>query len=103
MIDVAKAKSDLVALRELLSDPSRWTTGRHARDINGNTVIPTSPSALCWCLMGGMHKIGIGWDAFAIINNRVGGFVAKFNDEKGHQAVLDLIDKSINDCSLCMI
>lgn len=46
--------------RELRADPDRWMQGAPARDKDGGRVISTDPKAVCWCLVGHVHKrIGI--------------------------------------------
>lgn len=48
---------DLVALRDLLKDPKRWTRFTEARDVNGREVSATAPNAVCWCAYGGTRKV----------------------------------------------
>lgn len=45
-------------LRALLSDPARHTTGVYARDAEDRKIDPRAPDAVCWCLLGGVAKIG---------------------------------------------
>ena len=40
---------------ELLSDPSKWTTGVLARNSDGKQVAPNSPSACQFCLVGALY------------------------------------------------
>ena len=42
--------------RELLEDPTRWTSHAAARDADGKAVLPTSASAISWCLDGALAK-----------------------------------------------
>lgn len=51
----------LLALQELFSDPSRWTTKVLARDAAGFSTdyhphAGTINPPVCWCLMGGIAK-----------------------------------------------
>jgi hypothetical protein len=49
---------DLTAVRELLSDPARWTRRAYAKDANGGTFLQANdPEAVCWCLAGACHKV----------------------------------------------
>ena len=41
---------------ELLAEPSKWTQGCYARDVDGTTVAIQSPDAVCWCLEGTVFK-----------------------------------------------
>ena len=41
---------------ELLNEPSKWTRYTGARDMRGNKISISSPDAVCWCLMGAVHK-----------------------------------------------
>jgi hypothetical protein len=45
--------SQLERVRDLLSDPVRWTKGAFARDKNG-TPVPVNPDgpAVAWCALG---------------------------------------------------
>lgn len=43
-------------IKELLSDASKWTQGRHAADEKGNDELPESSNAVCWCLSGAIMK-----------------------------------------------
>ena len=52
-------KEILIAARDLIADPARWTTARFARDEFGNELLdPSSPRAACWCARGAIQKIG---------------------------------------------
>ena len=41
---------------DLLTDPKRWTKGTLARDDRGVPTCVDDPKAVCWCLMGALHK-----------------------------------------------
>lgn len=47
----------LTVLLKLFEDPSRWTQGYYAYDINRRTVSPFDVSAACFCLIGGCAKV----------------------------------------------
>lgn len=47
-----------VALRTLLSRRASWAKSDLARDDAGNVVNPCDGSASCFCLLGGVAKIG---------------------------------------------
>jgi hypothetical protein len=59
-----KARSVLLAARDLLSDRSRWTQGTVARTIGNTQVRPTHPLAEQWCAVGAIdreaHQLHVG-------------------------------------------
>jgi hypothetical protein len=44
-----------MTLQELFTDETKWCKGAVARDANGYPVLSDSPSAVCWCLYGGIE------------------------------------------------
>ena len=56
----------LIAEKELLSDPSRWTKGEVARDSNGKLVETESATAVCWCQLGASMKLQSTWRVLSI-------------------------------------
>lgn len=52
-------------VQDILTDESKWTQGRDARDANGNEILPLADEAVCWCLGGALVKAGI----FQLIGN----------------------------------
>ena len=57
-----KARSVLVAARDLLSDPRRWTQGAMARRTDGEPVDPTSGRAEQWCAVGAINRAAFRMD-----------------------------------------
>lgn len=49
-------KSVIVRAREILSDPKHWIKSTYARNLVGDSVLATSPHAVCWCSMGALWK-----------------------------------------------
>jgi hypothetical protein len=43
-------------VKELLSDPSKWTQGANARDSRGIRVPSADPEATCFCIVGALLK-----------------------------------------------
>jgi len=87
----------LTKVRELLSDPARWTQGTAARNVEGRHVTSTDPNATCWCLMGAVwkHAPFIGFDAMnSLLSN---GGNATFNDARTttHSDILSYLDSRI--------
>lgn len=98
----------LDAVRDVLSNPERWTKEFFALDEHGDDVPPLDPSAQCWCLAGAVVKVCGGRvkrypKAMAALVRTVGetdGFVAwarvtRFNDRSTHADVLALLDETI--------
>lgn len=95
----------LIAARELIEDPERWTQEESARDADGKGVPIGSPEACQWCAMGALSKIAP--DGLMLSRTRVallrgtGTYsVSMFNDAPGrtHAEVLAAFDKAIAEC-----
>jgi hypothetical protein len=105
-------KETLVKLRELLSDPSRWTKRANAKAANGIAVRSYSPHAESFCLVGGLERV-VGWtpnhtqateDEFqragaALKRTARVEFISVFNDRSTHGEVLNVIDRAIEAAS----
>lgn len=104
------ALPQLLAMRELLSDPMRWTQGMMAADDLGSRVGAKDPAACCWCIMGAdcltdtanvLHRDTSAVHALrATITAFDGEYcrsVSGWNDMPGrtHEEVLRLIDATI--------
>lgn len=95
--------TDLLAVRELLSAPERWTQGCAARDRLSCPVAWDSGEATCWCLLGAVaravpvvlrqHAINQAICSVLGASENMSGF----NDapERAHAEVLAVIDKAI--------
>jgi hypothetical protein len=53
--DSFKRKGDIMKVRELLSDESKWTQGSMAIDSNGEETVPDLADTVCWCLLGAVE------------------------------------------------
>lgn len=78
---------------ELLSSPSRWTQDFFARDVEGHAVLPSSPEAVAWCLIGALTKCYPDPEENARISDKMydllgGEGVVRFNDRAKHWQVL---------------
>lgn len=86
---------DLKAVRELLSEESRWTTAAAARDVSGKPVYPLSPAAVKWCVLGALQKV-IGLSSATQPTSRwVLGCEALQEVGIEHAEVIALLDKAI--------
>ena len=93
---------DLRALRELLSERSRWTRGAYARDEHENKLNdPLAEEATCWCLSGAIKRV-----AKSMFNERQDVLrqavrkhchmaIPIFNDRSEHADVLRVIDLAL--------
>lgn len=97
----------LTEVRELLSEPGRWTQFAAARNASGDPVAPVSEEAVCYCAVGALHKVGLPdsasplrnnsyWEARQLLNDCLDGrSIISVNDVDGLQAVLEGLDKAI--------
>jgi hypothetical protein len=104
----------LKQVRELLSDPTKWTQGTSARDASGNAVDPKDPAATCFCVYGAVHHFApndadaaVAFDALDPFVDTVtvradrslisvnDGAVALKNDLKPRDAVLSVLDAAL--------
>jgi hypothetical protein len=96
----------LIAARELISVPERWTKSAYARSADGRPIGPcgvASQDAVCWCPVGAVDRLvedGTDLAAYALDYLQMvvgGGRVANWNDaqERTHAEVLAAFDKAI--------
>ena len=91
----------MLKIKELLSDPSKWTQGVIARDSNGLHVGVHSSSATCFCLYGAMRRCyGSDFKTEYNVFNRLQQMVPDhdpigWNDapERTHAEVLELVTR----------
>lgn len=88
----------LGSLSALLADPDAWTQRADARDASGMSIAFDSPTAVCWCLYGAMHRC-VPRDAWQEVGDALraaAGPVAlsQFNDQATHADVLALIERA---------
>lgn len=96
---------ELRAVRDLLADPARFTTGTLARDARGWPVSPTQYLACRWCLVGAIRKVGRDWrpgsPVYVAVRRALNTIsepaVATWSDLHGHAGVLELLDRLIAD------
>jgi hypothetical protein len=82
------------AVKELLSDPSRWTQGEFARDDDGYRVNIDSSTAVKWCLLGACIKLrvdsGLLYDHLKKKDIKIDSLTG-FNDTHTHSEVMDAL------------
>lgn len=78
-----------MTVAELLTDETKWTQGRYARNSNGCYAEASGDEAVCWCLEGALYRCyGIPDDgsafnaAYRRLRDAIGGeWVARWNDD----------------------
>jgi hypothetical protein len=97
---MSSVREQLVAARDLIADPERWTQGAYARDVNDEPTMALSASACKWCPVGAVMRVtgspygwGPGTGALSVAANGLSASVV--NDEQGHAAVLAMFDRAI--------
>ena len=90
----------LKAVRAKISDKERWTREVFARSADGYMANPCSQYAVCWCVVGAAMAItesdkeeDLGNTGWYDVMGKLDPIIV--NDSKGHQAVLDMLDKRI--------
>lgn len=91
----------LMAARELLSDPARWTKDMAARDAGGEECLVDDITAASWCSLGAVLKQHPDFKtevtAFALLEEAANHNVALFNDAPSttHADILAAFDRAI--------
>jgi len=86
--------------RNRIADKKHWTTGALARDAYGHRVGPKSDEAVCWCALGALRrgaKEASDVSRACVLLGHSSAWLSEINDRLGHQAVLDMFDKAINE------
>lgn len=91
MPDQIKPIDQCKTLQELFADPARWTQRAYARKADGGPVGLCNPDATCFCLIGGLRRLGMAENE---LKNELGD-VFRWNDAPGRtiQEVQDLVKK----------
>lgn len=100
--------SVLKRAREIISDPSKWTTSSYARDKNGDITSPNYDDAVCFCSLGAVRRAArelgqSSWDAQTRLESVAkklfhGYTVVDVNDAMGHDSVIAMFDEAIKEC-----
>ena len=92
-------------LRELFSNPERWTKHGAARDVTKKHILyPEDPCAVCWCMYGGMRKVYAGTCVLHTISYRLDRIVdhlgfnsyIEFNDapDTTHEKLMKVLEEA---------
>ncbi len=68
---------------ELLDSEEKWCKGSNAKDENGIAVIPESPRAIKWCLVGAVYKtrpFDTVWEDIEKLRAHLGLVISDYND-----------------------
>jgi hypothetical protein len=94
-------RPDILAVRELISEPTRWCVEDYARTADGEGTYGNDSNAVCWCIWGAIDKV-VGDDT--AVNDLIhetlsdlsfemfGLCLGSANDARGHGAMLRLLD-----------
>ena len=89
----------LKAARQLITDPAKWTQGWLARNALGEHADVDSSSAVCFCSIGALCRVGsvAYYGAQRILERNIsdGLSLGWFNDTHTHAEVLALFDAAI--------
>ena len=95
-------KTLLREMRKLLTKPHAWTTKALARTKTGLEINPNNKFAVCWCLLGAIHKIAQTqielYNLEAVLTENLPSDysnIIKMNDTTSHKEVLNFIDRVI--------
>lgn len=97
----------LTQARDLITNPTRWTTDTLARCENMVSISPSSPDAICWCAAGALWKVGGSsihideavdalTNACEVLYNKL---IDETNDDLGHEAVIAAYNHAIKEIS----
>ena len=99
-----KVLEKLKKTRELLDDPNQWTQGGFARNNKKKFVSSNDSTAVCWCLLGAIHRVCAGESnttalIYAVrksLQDFSGGYsLADLNDFASHEEIVDILDTAI--------
>lgn len=92
-------------VRELLSDPDRWTRGSAARTADESETHPRSRNAVAWCLVGAAEYCATDrlsyWGARSALFEEIarrtpGAGIPRFNDSATHAEVLAVVEAALH-------
>lgn len=101
------AKEILVAAKNRISDPERWTQGSYARTVNGYSISSWDDRAVCWCATGAIDaertfgisnalERGYAETVLSNVSNELfGESLVGVNDNLGHSSVMQVYDRAI--------
>lgn len=84
----------LKATRALITDKAYFTTGARARNKDHIVCEADSPEARYWCVIGAWER-ETGYDDDGVLDVLCNCNPVIVNDEKGHKAVLKMLDHAI--------
>lgn len=87
--------SELLEVRDLISDPAHWCQGQFAKDCTGLHINSRDPRACQWCLEGALLKCHASHTTFNAIYAATDGSPVQYNDTHTHAEVVAVVDRVI--------
>jgi hypothetical protein len=76
---VSDERELILAARQLLSDPERWTRSTPARRADGSEAKPTAPDACKWCIVGAVAHFAPGgivpYNVLKLLDQKIAEFL----------------------------
>lgn len=98
----------LIAAKDLIRSPDKWTRDFYARDSDGVEVSPDNSTAVCWCALGAIaYATNTDWNQFWSLSSdtasallgaaHVDEDVPAWNDDpaRTHAEVMEGFDRAI--------
>lgn len=89
---------ELMAARDLISDPRNWTRHALARNSGGFSVSVISPYAVKFCVNGALCRASTG-DVISYLTKAANDLgypdTVTLNDESNHETVMEMFDRAI--------
>lgn len=89
----------LISVKELLSDPNKWSRESQAMSANGRSVEPLSKRAVSWSVVGAVFKItNYDYPAFYLlkeIDEEAGDAIELYEDTHTHDEVISLLGRVV--------
>lgn len=110
--DITSVRGLLVAARQLISDPRKWTKHAWARDARGEPCAPGDEAATCFCARGAIYYIDAQINLPPVLVDKAVGElnegtrqtspfsqVTSLNDVRAttHEMVLEVFDRRIRE------
>lgn len=92
----------ITTVKQLLSDPKKWTKEYYALNIDGEFTDSNSSQAVCWCLIGAIRKVYDKENYFimmAKVREKLGELhghwdIVHFNTNTNHEGLMKLVELS---------
>ena len=93
-------KEKLIEARDRIKDQKNWCQGVGARTERGNRTTTNSPFATQWCAVGSLIRSGLDGEQLSLLSiSMYGKVLTGVNDYLGHEAVMKVFDRAIQEAS----